>query len=226
MLSQSDRGGGRGRFATATAAVLMLLLLVACSSGQAGSTSTTGIPSPPAIPAAPPVPSPAVPGPVTADALAEPLAESEPLSAQIPAIGLATGRLVHLGLTADRALEVPGDAITAGWFTLSPTPGEIGPSVIAGHVNYASVPGVFARLHEMRSGDTVTIDRADGTSAVFTTYRVDRYPKSAFPTEQVYGNTETPELRLITCGGSFDRGAGEYRDNVVVFANLTSTYRR
>lgn len=145
---------------------------------------------------------------------------------QIPAIGVATGELVRLGLTADRALEVPDDAVTAGWFSLSPTPGEIGPTVVAGHVNYASVPGVFTRLHEMQPGDIITIDRADGTSAVFTTYQVDRYPKAAFPTEQVYGNTENPELRLITCGGGFDEAAGEYLDNVVVFAELTSAFHR
>ncbi|MGH3909580.1 MAG: sortase domain-containing protein, partial [Pseudonocardiaceae bacterium] len=111
-------------------------------------------------------------------------------------------------------------------FSLSPTPGEIGPSVIAGHVNYASVPGVFTRLHEMHPGDTITVDRADGTNAVFTTYDVDRYPKAAFPTDRVYGNTETPELRLITCGGGFDDAAGEYLDNVVVFAKLTSAYQQ
>jgi sortase (surface protein transpeptidase) len=156
---------------------------------------------------------------------AEVLPESAPLRVQIPAIGVATGELVQLGLTAQRALEVPVDAVTAGWFKLSPTPGEIGPSVIAGHVNYGSVPGVFAKLHEMKPGDTITVDRADGTSAEFTAYAVERFPKAAFPTERVYGNTESPELRLITCGGGFNEAAGEYLDNVIVFAKLTNAYQ-
>ncbi|MGQ0779330.1 MAG: hypothetical protein ACT4NY_33770 [Pseudonocardiales bacterium] len=62
--------------------------------------------------------------------------------------------------------------------------------------------------------------------AVFTACQVDLYPKSDFPTEQVYGNTEQPELRLITCGDSFNSEARSYRDNVVVFAKLTSAYWR
>ena len=208
-----DRRYGRGRRAAAIPAVLAAVLLVACSAGQQIVTGTS---------AAPAVVSSSAPRPILADSLPE----SVPLTVQIPALGVAAGPLVHLGLTADRALEVPEDAATAGWFRLSPTPGEIGPSVIAGHINYASVPGVFVRLHEMRPGGTITVDRADGTSAVFTTYAVERHPKAAFPTQRVYGNTESPELRLITCGGGFDESSGEYLDNVIVFATLTSAYQR
>lgn len=217
MVTRSGRCGGRGGFVAATVAVLLALLLSACSSGQA---TDSGLPA--AADASSSAASPGQPQRIIADSLPE----SAPLSVEIPAIGVSTGELIHLGLAEDQALEVPGDAVTAGWFTLSPTPGEIGPSVIAGHVNYASTPGVFVRLHDMRSGDTITVDRADGTSAVFTTYKVDRYPKSAFPTDGVYGNTPAPELRLITCGGSFNQAAGEYDDNVVVFAKLTSAYQR
>ncbi|MGH4025562.1 MAG: class F sortase [Pseudonocardiaceae bacterium] len=216
MPTRNGQRGGRGRFAAAIAAVPAAALLVACSAVQNAPSSSTAAPGPSAAV------STAAPQPILADSLPE----SVPLAAQIPAIGVATGELVHLGLTADRALEVPDDAVTAGWFNLSPTPGEIGPSVVAGHVNYASVPGVFARLHEMQPGDVITIDRADGTSAVFTAYDVEQYSKAAFPTERVYGDTDRPELRLITCGGSFDEAAGEYRDNVVVFAGLTSAYQR
>lgn len=216
MPTRSDRCGGRGGFAAAVAAVLAPLLLVACSSAPS--------PDEPGPPTAMDVPASATSAVPPRPLLGGSLPESAPLSVEIPAIGVSTGELIALGLTLDRALEVPGDAVTAGWFNLSPTPGEIGPSVIAGHVDYASVPGVFVRLREMRSGDTITVHRADRSSAVFTTYQVDRYPKSAFPTEEVYGNTETPELRLITCGGSFDDASGEYLDNVVVSARLTSAY--
>jgi sortase (surface protein transpeptidase) len=131
-----------------------------------------------------------------------------------------TGRLVDLGLTKTGAMDVPDDAVTAGWFALSPVPGEPGPAVLAAHVDYKKVPGVFARLHELTVGDTAVVRRADGTPVRFVVYRVERFAKSAFPTQDVYGNTAGPELRLITCGGSFDPTAGHYRDNVVVFARL------
>ena len=147
-------------------------------------------------------------------------ARSTPSALEIPAIGVNTGELVDLGLTPSGAMEVPDGATTAGWFALSPVPGEPGPSVLAAHVDYKKVPGVFARLDKMKVGDTAVVRRADGTPVHFVAYRVEHFAKSAFPTQDVYGNTQGPELRLITCGGSFDRASGHYRDNVVVFARL------
>jgi sortase (surface protein transpeptidase) len=156
---------------------------------------------------------------------ADTLPASQPLSVQVSSIGVRTGELIDLGLTAERELEVPDDAVTAGWFELSPTPGEVGPAVIAGHVDYAGMPGVFGRLPEVQPGDEISVARVDGTTAVFTVYEVQRYPKSEFPTQRVYGNTETPELRLITCGGVFDEASGNYLDNVVVYGRMTSALR-
>jgi sortase (surface protein transpeptidase) len=147
-------------------------------------------------------------------------AHATPAALEIPAIGVNTAELVDLGLTPSGAMDVPDDAATAGWFALSPVPGEPGPAVLAAHVDFEKVPGVFARLHELKVGDTAVVRRADGTPVRFVAYRVERFAKSAFPTQDVYGNTAAPELRLITCGGSFDQAAGHYRDNVVVFARL------
>jgi sortase (surface protein transpeptidase) len=138
----------------------------------------------------------------------------------VPAIEARTEAFIDLGVDPDGALQVPPDAGTAGWFVHSPAPGETGPSVIAAHVDYDGVPGVFVRLHEVAPGDEIAVRRADGTEAVFEAYRVERYPKTAFPTQQVYGNTDGAELRLITCGGVFDRSTGNYRDNVVAYARL------
>lgn len=151
---------------------------------------------------------------------AAPLSSSAPEHLTIPSIGVDAGPLMSLGIDRTGGLEVPPDATTVGWFELGPTPGERGPAVVAAHVDYAGVPGAFTRLHDVTEGDEITVQRRDGTSAVFTAYRLDRYDKSAFPTEQVYGDTEGAELRLITCGGDFDRGSGQYRDNVVVYARL------
>ncbi|WP_245975731.1 class F sortase [Amycolatopsis palatopharyngis] len=151
------------------------------------------------------------------------LPRARPATMEIPAIGVSTGAIIDLGLEPDGALEVPGDAVTAGWFTESPTPGELGPSIIAGHVDYRKVPGVFFRLHELPVGEKVVVHREDGTTVEFTVDRVERYPKAEFPTEEVYGNTDAPELRLITCGGVFDSSSGEYADNVVAYATMTGS---
>lgn len=172
----------------------------------------------PAPGAAVPAAAPAAPvGSVPPPAATSPTA---PVELSVPAIGVHTGPLLDLGIDPGGALEVPPDAATAGWFTLAPTPGSPGPAIIAGHVDYAGVPGVFQRLGELASGAEVTVARADGSTAVFETYLVERYSKAQFPTDRVYGNTADPELRLITCGGVFDSRSGHYQDNVVAYARL------
>lgn len=118
---------------------------------------------------------------------------------------------------------MPSGARTAGWFTLSPEPGDVGPAVVVAHVDYDGVLGLSFRLHELERGAEIDVHRADGTTVSFTAYRVDRYPRSRFPTEEVYGDTDGPELRLITCGGAFDHGSGQYRDNAVAYARVAGT---
>jgi LPXTG-site transpeptidase (sortase) family protein len=142
---------------------------------------------------------------------------AEPVSLVIPSIGVSTS-LVHLGLTSEGALQVPPTAAVAGWYTGSPRPGSIGSSVIAGHIDSHTGPGVFYRLSDLRRGDRVYVRRADRTLAVFKVTEVQRYPKDAFPTAAVYGATPTPQLRLITCGGTFDVSTRSYLSNTVVYA--------
>jgi hypothetical protein len=174
-----------------------------------------GAPAPgAAVPAAAPAaPAAGVPPPGAASPTA-------PVELTVPAIGVHAGPLLELGIDKAGALEVPPDAVTAGWFTLAPTPGSPGPAVIAGHVDFKGAPGVFQRLGELTAGEEVTVARADGSTAVFETYLVEHYAKAQFPTERVYGNTAGPELRLITCGGAFDNRSGHYQDNVVAYARL------
>ena len=126
---------------------------------------------------------------------------------------------MDLGLLADGSLQVPPSGFPAGWYTGGPTPGELGPAVIAGHID-GKGPGVFFNLHKLQAGQLVTVKRADGTRPTFRISRVARYPKDQFPTALVYGNLTHPGLRLITCGGSFNSKTGHYRDNTVVFADL------
>jgi sortase (surface protein transpeptidase) len=150
----------------------------------------------------------------------EPAPVAEPAEISIPRIGTHSS-LVGLALNADESVEVPPVTapMQAGWFAGGPKPGEPGPAVILGHVNGGGRAGIFARLHELTPGDEVLINRADGTSARFVVREVDQIAKSQFPTDAVYGDTTGPELRLITCGGTFDKAAQSYRDNVIVYAD-------
>lgn len=151
------------------------------------------------------------------------LTDDRPERLRIPRIDVDT-RLMDLGLTARRELEVPplSRPRTAGWYDRSPVPGEVGPAVLAGHVDSRTGPAVFYRLRELHEGDRVVVDRSDGRTATFEVDRVEQVSKSAFPTKRVYGATPRPELRLITCGGAFDAEIGHYLANVVVYAHLTS----
>ena len=144
-----------------------------------------------------------------------------PVRIEIPSIGVSSA-LVRLGLNPDGTMQVPGDYGVAGWFTGGPAPGETGPAVIAGHVDSRSGPAIFYRLGALRNGDAINILRTDGTTARFVADNVVRYPKHAFPTQAVFGPAPDPVLRLITCGGRFDRARRSYVDNVIVTAHLAS----
>ncbi|GAB2980178.1 class F sortase [Nocardioides montaniterrae] len=144
-----------------------------------------------------------------------------PVRLAIPRIDVRT-RLMGLGLTSERELEVPplSQADTAGWYDLGPVPGQVGPAVLAGHVDSETGPAVFYALSALHRGDTVEVDRSDRRTAVFSVDRVAAYAKRTFPTRAVYGETRDAELRLITCGGTYERDNGGYQSNVVVFAHL------
>lgn len=145
------------------------------------------------------------------------LGPASPTAIEIPSIG-ARSELSLLRLDESGAIEAPRDFDVAGWFSLGPQPGQPGPAVIAGHVDSRDGPAVFYRLHDLAAGDEVIVHRADGTAIRFTVTDTRSYPKAAFPTASVYGPVPGPELRLITCGGEFDRSQHQYRENVVVYA--------
>ncbi len=129
---------------------------------------------------------------------------------------------MELGLQPDRSLEVPplSRAETAGWYRFSPSPGQVGPAVIVGHVDSRTGPAVFYRLSSLRPGDLVQVRRADGVVAEFAVDHIESFAKSAFPTQAVYGQIEQAGLRLITCSGEYRAAEGGYQENTVVFASL------
>jgi len=142
-----------------------------------------------------------------------------PTGLVIPAIGVRTS-LVRLGLTAARTLQVPSSTSVAGWYAGGPRPGATGAAVIAGHIDSYLGPGVFFRLRELKPGDRVYVLRGHGSLAVFRVTAVRMYLKTRFPTAAVYDPVPNAQLRLITCGGTFDPATGHYLSNVIVFATL------
>jgi hypothetical protein len=155
------------------------------------------------------------------------LARSAPIHLSVPAIGVNSD-LRQTGLTAAGLIQEPPLAKDshAYWLTVSPTPGQLGPATIIGHVDSAANgPAVFFRLGALRQRDTISVTRADGIVAVFEVERVVEYPKAQFPTRAVYGNTDNAALRLITCGGTFNPSRHSYESNIVVFASLVSSHR-
>lgn len=155
---------------------------------------------------------------------AAPVAKSDatPVRVTIPAIGVdAALEDLHRGSAGE--LDPPTGWDDAGWFSDGIVPGEVGPAVIAGHVDSPTSAAVFFRLDELVSGDQIHVAMTDGTTRTFTVDRTERAAKSAFPTSDVYGVTPTPTLRLITCDGTFDTATGHYTDNLIVFAELSDS---
>jgi hypothetical protein len=154
------------------------------------------------------------------------LGRSVPVRLDIPDLHVRS-ELLQLGLNPDQTVQVPplSKDSKAGWYKYSPTPGQLGPSVILGHVDSAKYgPGVFFKLGALRPGSTLSVTRSDHTTAVFRVDRVVSYPKAHFPTLEVYGNTDSAQLRLITCGGRFDAGSHNYQSNIVAYATLVSSH--
>ncbi len=212
MITGATRERSESAAAGWGAAALVGALVIALSgtgvvlarSGGNVSAADDVIPTPPAGEATPPAAS-APPG--------------NPLAVRIPSIGVVA-TLVPLGTDADGTLEVPGYE-DAGWYTGGSRPGNPGPAVIAAHVDSRSGPAVFYRLKELKPGDVVHVDYSAGTVS-FAVRESQSFAKSRFPTAQVYGPTDAPELRLVTCDGSFDRTARSYTSNLVVWANAAA----
>ena len=207
----------------------LALLLAACGQPAAAGQATVAHVAPVAS-ASPATPNMAVSEPTIRPALdingppgppaAVPSRGSPPVRVRIPAIGVDSS-LARLGLNSDGSIEVPADFNQAGWYDKGPAPGEVGPAVVLGHLDSFTGPAVFARLASLKPGAEILIIRQDGTQLRFVLERVASFSTDAFPTDQVYGVTSGPALRLITCGGNFNVGRGRYSANVVAFASLT-----
>jgi len=150
------------------------------------------------------------------------LPKSIPTHISIASQGIDTD-LTPVGLNPDGSIELPPvlDWV-AGWYKYGPTPGELGPAVIVGHVDSYENISVFWNLRYVKPGDSIEVTRTDGRAAHFKVTQLSQYDQHDFPTDTVYGNTSDAELRVITCGGTFDTGTGHYTENTVVYATLVS----
>lgn len=195
-----------------TAPALLVLAALAALTGCAGA----------AAPAAGPAAKVTETGVPAPKASVDPLPRSEPVRVRVPAAGVDTGPVLKLGLAGDGTVEVPSpaDAERIGWYDKGVTPGETGPAVLIGHFDTARGPAVLKNVAKVRVGDEITVARADGTEAVFRVRELEQVDKKAFPTRKVYGDTERPELRLITCGGELVDG--HRPDNIILYADLVT----
>jgi sortase (surface protein transpeptidase) len=151
------------------------------------------------------------------------LPKSLPTRIRIPSIGVDAPFETPLGLTPAQEIEVPVGYETVGYYENGPTPGELGPAVILGHVDSYEGPAVFFSLGQLKDGDEIEIEREDGSVAIFAVTSLERHAQSGFPTEKVYSDTNHAGLRLITCTGVYDRNSLRYTHNLIVFAKLVAT---
>jgi len=147
-------------------------------------------------------------------------ARSAPTRLIIPKIELDTTFVEPLGLNEDRTVEVPDNYEQVGWYKNGATPGEVGSSVILGHVDSYEGPAIFYDLRELEEGDEVFIERLDGTAATFIVTGTETVSQDEFPTLAVYGPTEEPALRLVTCTGVYSHGTLRYSHNLIVYGKL------
>ncbi|OGY62090.1 MAG: hypothetical protein A3G58_00465 [Candidatus Colwellbacteria bacterium RIFCSPLOWO2_12_FULL_46_17] len=150
------------------------------------------------------------------------LAESKPVQLRIPNLQL-DAPVIELGLKENNEIEVPKKYDVVGWYKYGPTPGELGPAVILGHVAAEVGPGVFGYLRLLEPGDLVEVDREDGSTAIFRVDKLESYPQNTFPTSLVYGDLDYSGLRLITCTGKFNEEDKTFDMNLIVFASLIGT---
>lgn len=170
----------------------------------------------------PPISVQTVPAPVVElPSKLEPIAmtRSEPTELSIPDVEIQTP-LITVGRNADNTIEVPESYETAGWYRYSPTPGEIGPTIIVGHVDSYRGPAVFWRLSQLQPTQLVKVKRADGQTITYQVTDVKQFNQNNFPTNEVYGNISHAGLRLITCGGVYNRATNHYSHNTVVYATM------
>ena len=148
------------------------------------------------------------------------VSRATPKTLSIPALGIRAEFETSLTVDEHGETEVPVGYDTVGWYRHSPTPGEMGPAIVLGHVDSKEGPAVFYSLGQLVPGDSIEIERNDGSTVVFDVTGLERVEQDTFPTERVYGNINHAGIRLITCSGTYDKKAQRYSHNLIVYGVL------
>lgn len=136
---------------------------------------------------------------------------------EIPAIGV-DAPIEDLHEQADGQLETPAKWQDAGWYVMSPKPGDPGTAVVVGHVDSHTGPAVFYRLHELKTGDKIGI-AADGTTVTYQVTDSASYPESSPKlADVVFASGGGRRLALLTCSGDFNRSTQRYSERLLVGA--------
>ena len=147
------------------------------------------------------------------------LPKGAPCRIKIRSIGV-DAPVISLGLRSNGTLEVPTDYSETGWWSGGAKPGQIGSTVVVGHVDNRRGPAVFYKLPKLKAGDIVTVSRVKRPPVHYVIEDLGTWAKANFPSEIVYGPTPISEIRLITCGGVFNRATGHYADNIIAFGRM------
>ncbi|MEU9481065.1 class F sortase [Streptomyces sp. NPDC048191] len=222
MCDDPERATGTGRLVTTLTWALLLLGLWLWGRGLTGLPHSTSGPATGDLFALSPA------GPTRLPSPAQPLGDALPQRVDIPQLGVQAP-VVSRGLDARGAVDPPpfDQPGVVGWYGAGTAPGAKGAALLVGHVDTRTRPAVFYKLSTLKPGNTVRVVRSDGRVARFTVDEVSVLPRAGFDARQAYAphRPGRAELRLITCGGSFDRASSSYTANVVVSAYLTGTTR-
>lgn len=202
-------------------AVAVVLPLGVWAAGGGGQAESRPRPRPSASSASPPTgpaPRPVAPDLPEVEFEGDPAASVAPARVRVPVAGIDVGT-ERLRLDDRGRLRAPRAWQRAGWWAAGPAPGDVGPAVLAGHVDSPTGPAAFTGLGAVRPGDLVVVERVDGSTVRFAVDRSAVVAKDDFPTAAVYGPTPDRQLRLVTCDGPYLSDAGGYQANLVVWAS-------
>ena len=186
--------------------------------GRVLSGSVSEDPEPPTLPTRPPTDAskPTDLGSALYDP-AEHKDAAPPIWLTVPSLGIDKAPVVSVGVEDDGEMEIP-DGDEVGWYRFGSAPGQSGSAVLAAHIAYEGVDGVFRELAQLPAGETFTIGSADFTERSYQVESVEQFSKASLPRGRIFASDGAPVVALVTCGGEFNPSLRSYDDNVVAFA--------
>ena len=140
-----------------------------------------------------------------------------PVRVLVPSLGVDAS-VEHVGVDPDGNMATPDDPWNTGWYAPGSRPGQTGNSAIAGHVDYHGIgPVVFWDLNKIAVGAEVLVVTDSGQTLRFTVRGSEYYVPENAPLQEIFGQTNSVNLNLITCGGTFNPATRHYDQRLVIF---------